>query len=208
MKLELNLVSSNNTFDVQFKLIERKRIFVEDNNPLEALEWCFKFLADNISVIEASTSNTELVRFLSAPKDYTISDLMCVKYLLTLSGLDFLVYALADGEDSNPDGIADDEIEYTLLDFNYVSNSFIPTASKVTMNKLEANLYSIYKKIIEDNSLFNKKYLLNDNVLMPSVKVLEETYLSTSKEPAPIVSGIEIILGYLGKTYQIMTSND
>lgn len=205
MKLELNIVSTRNTYGILFRLLDRKRVFVDDNNPQEALRVIWKYLDSVSEILDTAVSDKELLNFInSGAKDGTITDLMSIKYLLTQSGLDLLFYALDDDETRNPDDIKEGTSEYNIIDSTMVINQFIPSVTKVIQVAGDNNFANVFRTMYEDFAPFKDAYLSSDRYLKPNIEALQETSEMTGNSPQPIAENISNIFSYLGKDLVII----
>lgn len=153
MNLEVNLVKVASVDSKLSKLLSRNRYLVE--NDTQALESIIKFIADNASTFNAALTDQRLVAQLQNLSALTISELDCLRYILSVKGIDLWYYYVSDIE-VNPTDIPTGIFEYNVVDRNNMSgSSFIPFASKITQTQGENKLTSLYEKIIDMYGLFN-----------------------------------------------------
>lgn len=198
MKFEFNLVESSTQFSTTVNLVERSRVLLENDTPAEILSEAFKFLVENLEVISATVTNSEVVNFLRSAATLSLSDYLSVKYSMSQSGLDLLVYCLDDDETSNTVDIEKDMYEYNIINSNFVVGNFVPSITKSTVSR-DSNLISeIYQKAYDQNELLSVEVVGPVNTLSSSITQLMETEKMTGKIITGLSSFIDTTLDYFG----------
>lgn len=175
MNLEVNLVKVDTIDSKLSKLLARNRFLVE--NDTQALDSIVKFIADNASTFNAALTDQRLVAQLQNLSSLTITDLDCLRYILSSKGIDIWYFYVSDVEVDQTD-IPTGIFEYNVVDTSNMMSAFIPFSTKITQAQTENKLTTLYDKIIDMYGLFSGKLFSGINnpikVMVDSMKGDEE----------------------------------
>lgn len=175
MNLEVNLVKVDTIDSKLSKLLARNRFLVE--NDTQALDSIVKFIADNASTFNAALTDQRLVAQLQDLSSLTITDLDCLRYILSSKGIDIWYFYVSDVEVDQTD-IPTGIFEYNVVDTSNMMSAFIPFSTKITQAQTENKLTTLYDKIIDMYGLFSGKLFSGINnpikVMVDSMKGDEE----------------------------------
>lgn len=203
MNIELNLVSTKDTFSSIFTLLERKRV-QDVNTQEEVMTSIVNFIVDNISTIDAILPDKSLINKLTVGTKLTISDFLTLKYILSMSGLDILIHGVA-GNEKNELTIPNGEYEVVIVDNAFVQLSFIPMSNKVSQVSTETNISEVYQSILDNYYLFNPELFEGSGnqpkLMIESIKGNEKI---TGRISSNISTYLSSIFSYLGKELVII----
>jgi hypothetical protein len=180
-----------------FNLISRKRVIAEDNTGV--MEEICKFLNESVVTFDAALADKELVSKLQSVSEMGISDFYSLKFLLANSGLDILVYKVAELE-PNAEEVPAGMLEYNVIDDLEVTGSFVKSASKIVVSDEASDLYEVYKRIIEAYDFFSGDLCSSySNPLTTNLDLIKQTEQAIGVAPSSITTYINSVLEYLGK---------
>lgn len=197
MLLELNLVFSQSIYANAFTLVSRSRVMTENED--QVLTAIASFIKDNIETFDAAIADKDLVNRLQTVEFRTIGELYSLKYMIASFGLDILFNAVAELE-VNPSEIAENTVEYNIIDELDSDPTFIRSASKVIISNEAGDLYSVYSKIIEGFGFFDTELTAGfNNPLTRDLTILKQSEELMGISPVAVTTEINSILEYLGK---------
>jgi len=197
MLLELNLVFSQSIYANAFTLVSRNRVMTENED--QVLTAIASFIKDNIETFDAAIADKDLVNRLQTVEFRTIGELYSLKYMIASFGLDILFNAVAELE-VNPSEIAENTVEYNIIDELDSDPTFVRSASKVVISNEAGDLYSVYSKIIEGFGFFDTELTTGfNNPLTRDLTILKQSEELMGISPVAVTTEINSILEYLGK---------
>lgn len=150
MKIELNLVKTQTTGAKIGKLLSRRRYEVENESGcMDAIVSFIKEIHPNLSII---LTDKALLNKLEALKALTVSELDCLRYVLSTRGIDIWYGMVADVEQNGaevPAGV----VEYNVYDGG-VMTGFVPFCTKFPTQQDSNKLTALYDKILDSYGLF------------------------------------------------------
>lgn len=203
MTIELNLVFSQGIYASVFSLLARQRTKIESTE--DTMAAVLKFLNDNSEVLRDTLSDEDLINRIISTEFLTISEFMSLKYLLASSGVDVLVYEVADLE-VDPESIPEDQTEYMIINDLDITNG-VKLASKFVVPSKEIDLYSVYAKAIEVGNFFTTELTKGyKNPLLNALSTLKQSEQLLGNSPVGITTAIESMLKYLGISIVAITN--
>lgn len=198
MTVELNLVFSQNIYSTVFTLVNRSRVSAADNS--EVLRAIEAFIRENLDSFNTAIIDKDVVNRLQDVQFNTVSDFYSLKFMLASYGMDILVNSVAELE-QDAEGIDPSIIEYNVIDEISWNNTFVRSASKITMpSDGSGKLSEVYSKIIEGYGLFTGAAVEGfKNPLVQDMELLKQSEDLMGVTPSPVTSDINSIMEYLGK---------
>lgn len=203
MNLEVNLIKVPSVAGKMGTFLGRNRYSC--NNDTEALDAINKFISENMDTITAVIIDPKLNGILTEG-NLTINDLMCIKYLLSLKGLDLWYWYVSDSE-TNATGIEPDTFEYNVVDeLNLYNSSFIPFCTKVNQLISDMKISAVYSKIIDIYGLFQgTKFNGIHNPLKNTIDSMKGSETALGTVPGTLTTYTNSVLEYLGKNIKVIT---
>lgn len=198
MNLEINLVRSQSIYSKAFTILSRKRAFV--SNDSEAMAQIESFFAENLDTFDAALTNKALVSQLSNLNGLTIDEFYSLKFMLAASGLDVLVWNVAELE-VNSSEIPEGFMEYNSVDYlNSADSSFISFCTKIVLSASGGDMYELYSKIFNMYGLFKGDLFVGyKNPVENQLEILKQTEEAMGVSPVAITNYLNSILEYLKK---------
>ena len=154
MNLEITLVKIKTIQDTSnADFLSRTRVInVRDDS--QALDYLSKFVRDNLDTISIAISDKVFINKLRNKENYTLTEFLCMKFILASSGLDIWYYQVSDNEDNGTD-LPNGMVEYLVQDTTSFSKSFVPFVTKMTRSIDDSTSWNLYDTIKKNYNLFN-----------------------------------------------------
>jgi hypothetical protein len=203
MIVELNLLKTNSLFSTYGRELVRKRVDVTENTVISSI---VEFLGENSDVLEQVTKNGNFVESIVRMTDLTIDKLQSLRYLLAERGVDLTVWAVAEKE-GNLEGVPSDAVEYNVIDTTNVFGSFIPFATKITVEREDMKISSIYDRIKTMYTLFDgDPFSRVTDPLGNDIEVMKEQEEILGIVPESLTMHANTILEFVGKKLYAITN--
>ena len=204
MLLELNFVNTLQAVDnSDYQLITRTRVPFKGDE--DALEQIVKFIGDNSDAFDA-LGDASLASILGDLKFITIEDFYAIKCNLRSYSHDIIASVVSD-EESNANSIADGVIEYNVEDYLNMASAFLPTVTKILMNRDEVNDADLFSQIAETYGIFEGNSIQGlANPLKAAIENLKISDSNHSKPSSMAKFNVINILEFIGKKYYNITA--
>lgn len=204
MLLELNFVNTLQAVDnSDYQLITRTRVPFKGD--ADALEQIVKFINDNSDAFDA-LGDASLASIMGDLKVITIEDFYAIKCNLRGYSHDIIANVVSD-EESNANTIADGVIEYNVEDHLNMASSFLPTVTKILMNRNEVNDADLFSQIAETYGIFEGNAIQGlANPLKAAIENLKISDANHSKPSSMAKFNVINILEFMGKKYYNITA--
>lgn len=204
MTLEISLVSTDSIYGSVFTLLNRKRYTSENLSGADAIDYALDFLSENINTLDAILVDKNLINIISSKQTLSIMDFLSLKFMMAQSGVDVLMYAVADNE-VNQESIPNNIREYNILDNTSMIEGFIPTVIKYSVDEISGNIGDVYSRMLTTYNPFNKTIFGNTK---NPIEANVNTLINAEKVSGNIVEGLVVSINslflYLGKTINVI----
>lgn len=204
MNFEINLVKTDSIYSAYGRILARHRATID--NDTEAIAELTKFLAENISDIDAAISDKNLVAKIEHIQGMTVDEFECLRYTLAENGIDIRYWAVSDVE-GNGTSIAEGSLEYNIVDNANHITSFVPFCTKLVVDVNQGSVSAIYRKIVEMYGLFGSKLFAGRvNTLINNINVMQSQEAVTGFVPTELAQHANAILEFMGKTIFVIAN--
>lgn len=202
MKIELNLVRSQEIYGNIFSLVVRDRVEVENSEGVSRA--IAKFISSNLEILDAALTDKGLVTRLGSLEFITTPDFMCLKYLLASSGLDILVWGVSDVE-VNQTEIPFNTFEYNLVDDMFKVVDWVSLTNKVTYSIDSVNITELYTTLTNGLGLFENDLFVDfGNPIKSDLEQMKRYEGVSGTVPNSIIGHFSNVLRYLGKNLVVL----
>lgn len=203
MNLEINLVKVHSIDAKLGKLLARKRYLVADDT--QVMDSMMKFIAEVSTTISTVVTDARLTASLQTLTKLTVTDLDCLRYILSMHGMDIWYWYVADTE-GNPMSIPEGLFEYQVIDHNN-TRIFIPNCAKIVQASTDNKLTEVYSKIIESHALFNSPIFAGiNNPLVNMVQTMEADEQAVGVVPVSKTTYVNSIFDFLHKEIRVLSN--
>lgn len=207
MNLEVTLVKVKAIQDTSIADFLSRARFVDVEDDSKAMAYLTKFLKDNLDTISIAVSDKVLVNKLRNKDTFTLTEFLCTKFILAMSGIDIWYYQVSDNEENGFD-LPNGMVEYILQDTTSFSKSFVPFATKMTRSIDDARSWTIYDTIKGDYDFFEGD-LFNgiDNPMSRMIQLAKDSEEMGNRSPElGVTEYLYQMVKFLGKDIKILTN--
>ena len=207
MNLEVTLVKVKAIQDTSIADFLSRARFVDVEDDSKAMSYLTKFLKDNLDTISIAVSDKVLVNKLRNKDTFTLTEFLCTKFILAMSGIDIWYYQVSDNEENGFD-LPNGMVEYILQDTTSFSKSFVPFATKMTRSIDDARSWTIYDTIKGDYDFFESD-LFNgiDNPMSRMIQLAKDSEEMGNRSPElGVTEYLYQMVKFLGKDIKILTN--
>jgi hypothetical protein len=191
-------------FSRSFEFLARERVIIKTES--EGYDAICDFIRKNADYFDAFLTDKLAVSELKKLTSLTVTELVSLRYMLSLNGLDLLVGIVAEVEE-NPIEIPEGILEYNIIDTNdHILPSF-PFITKIVIPSTTTQLSEVYR-LINDTFGFFEGDLFTDfkNPLVAMINVLEENENLLGKTIVSISDFLNNAFEFLGKRLIIISN--
>ena len=207
MNLEVTLVKVKAIQDTSIADFLSRARFVDVEDDSKAMAYLTKFLKDNLDTISIAVSDKVLVNKLRNKDTFTLTEFLCTKFLLAMSGIDIWYYQVSDNEENGFD-LPNGMVEYILQDTTSFSKSFVPFATKMTRSIDDARSWTIYDTIKGDYDFFEGDLFDGiDNPMSRMIQLAKDSEEMGNRSPElGVTEYLYQMVKFLGKDIKILTN--